>query len=137
MNRTDFQKLSRLRLQEAKLLLQAQSYSGAYYLAGYSVECALKACIAKETARYDFPDKDRVQKSYTHNLTELLSVSGLKVSFADAQITNANLASSWSVVANWSEKSRYQFFTLPDAQSMIEAVAKRKDGVLSWITQRW
>jgi HEPN domain-containing protein len=33
------------------VLLEAGLYAGAYYLAGYAVECALKACIAKKTAR--------------------------------------------------------------------------------------
>jgi hypothetical protein len=45
---------------------------GAYYLAGYAVECALKACIAKETKRYEFPDKKRVDSSYSHNLDLLV-----------------------------------------------------------------
>lgn len=32
-------------------------YDGAYYLSGYAVEWALKACIAKNVKRYDFPDR--------------------------------------------------------------------------------
>ena len=58
MNRTDFQKLAEERIAEAKILLDAGKWSGAYYLAGYAVECALKACIAKMTKSEDFPDKD-------------------------------------------------------------------------------
>jgi len=46
---------------------------GAYYLAGYAVECALKACIAKKTQRHEFPDKRRVDASHTHNLIQLLN----------------------------------------------------------------
>ncbi len=49
MNRSDFQRLTRLRLDEAKVLLANERYQGAYYLIGYAVECALKACIAKQT----------------------------------------------------------------------------------------
>ena len=55
MNRNDFQKISRLRVKEAKALLDNGYPAGAYYLMGYAVECALKACIAKQTKRYDFP----------------------------------------------------------------------------------
>ena len=44
---------------------------GAYYLAGYAIECALKACIAKATRRYDFPDRKKVDASHTHDLREL------------------------------------------------------------------
>lgn len=47
MNRSDFQKLTELRLTEANALLGAKCYEGAYYLTGYAVECALKACIAQ------------------------------------------------------------------------------------------
>ncbi len=39
----DFQSFSRIRVNEAKALLHLKHYSGAYYLAGYAVECALKA----------------------------------------------------------------------------------------------
>jgi HEPN domain-containing protein len=49
MTRKDLQKLAAIRLKEAKLLLAANAPDGAYYLAGYAVECALKACIAKAT----------------------------------------------------------------------------------------
>lgn len=63
MNRDDLQKLARLRLREARALLDRDLYPGAYYLSGYVVECALKACIAKSTKKFDFPDKGRVADS--------------------------------------------------------------------------
>jgi hypothetical protein len=67
MDRKDLRALSRVRLSEARALLKAELPDGAYYLAGYAVECALKACIAKETQRYEFPDKKRVNSSHTHD----------------------------------------------------------------------
>jgi hypothetical protein len=42
VNRVDFQDLARIRLREAKALFDAGEFHGAYYLAGYSIECALK-----------------------------------------------------------------------------------------------
>jgi len=54
--------LSRIRLQEAKALLSLDFDDGAYYLAGYAVECALKACIAKETRRHEFPDRKELRQ---------------------------------------------------------------------------
>src|SRR5438094_3909647 len=37
---------------------------GAFYLGGLAIECALKACIAKKTKRYDFPrDRQTAQAS--------------------------------------------------------------------------
>jgi hypothetical protein len=58
MKRKDFQELAAVRLKEARVLLRAGCYEGAYYLAGYAVECALKACISKQTERHEFPDRD-------------------------------------------------------------------------------
>jgi hypothetical protein len=58
MNRRSFQKLAEARLLDSKALLKAKRYD-AYYFAGYTIECALKACIAKRTRLYDFPSRDR------------------------------------------------------------------------------
>ncbi|HEX7677842.1 MAG TPA: HEPN domain-containing protein, partial [Thermoanaerobaculia bacterium] len=66
MNRQDLQWLARTRLSEARVLLAAKKYDGAYYLAGYAVECALKACVAKKVRKFDFPDKKLALDSYSH-----------------------------------------------------------------------
>ena len=79
MNRAELQELSRIRFSEAKSLLRAGFADGAYYLAGYSVECGLKACIAKSTRRFDFPDKRSVEASHTHNLKDLVKVANMEV----------------------------------------------------------
>jgi HEPN domain-containing protein len=68
MNRTDLQEIAEIRLRESKALLAAGLFDGTYYLAGYAVECALKACIAKRTQEHDFPDKKLVNDSHTHDL---------------------------------------------------------------------
>ena len=133
MNRSDLQKLSSVRLQEARSLFRVGFYSGAYYLAGYAVECAIKACIAKQTQRYDFPDKSRVNKSHVHNLTELVGIANLSSQLQLARQGNPYLQASWDVVINWSEQSRYQTSNQADAGAMIDAVGQTRGGVLSWI----
>lgn len=60
-----------MRLKKVEVLLNNRQYSGAYYLSGYVVECALKACIARQTRKFDFPDKKTVVGSYTHDLKQL------------------------------------------------------------------
>jgi hypothetical protein len=77
VDRSDLQALSRIRATEAKALLGLGLFDGAYYLAGYAVECALKACIAKGTRRFEFPDKRRVDSSYTHDLELLMRLANL------------------------------------------------------------
>jgi len=39
VDRRDLQELSKVRLKEARALLDFGLYDGAYYLAGYAVEC--------------------------------------------------------------------------------------------------
>ena len=72
MNRDDLRQLARIRLKDARALLNIRNYDGAYYLSGYVVECGLKACIAKKTRRYDFPDKDVVNKRKPIDSIQLL-----------------------------------------------------------------
>jgi HEPN domain-containing protein len=73
----ELQALSQIRLREARALARLGMHDGAYYLAGYCIECALKACIAKATQRRDFPDKRKAEASFTHSFKELLKVAGL------------------------------------------------------------
>lgn len=48
ITRADFQRVAVMRIEEAQALLDAGKWDGAYYLAGYSIELALKACIIKK-----------------------------------------------------------------------------------------
>ena len=87
MNRVDFQGIAELRLRESKALLAAGFPEGAYYLAGYAVECALKACIAKRTQEHDFPERES-KDYYKHDLKELLNFAKLKDDLALSVQTN-------------------------------------------------
>jgi HEPN domain-containing protein len=137
MNRDDLQKLSNTRIREAKILFAAGEYSGAYYLAGYAVECALKACFAKSTKRYDFPDKNRAGKIFSHRLAELARLANLDADLATATKNNSKLDGSWLLVCNWTEDSRYSIWTKAEAEAIITAIAGKNDGVLPWIKRRW
>lgn len=79
MNNSDFQKLASIRLKEAQVLFREQQYASAYYLAGYAVECGLKACIAAQTRAGEFPPKpDIVRGYYQHDLNGLVKAAGLR-----------------------------------------------------------
>jgi len=137
MNRSDLQRLSNARIREAKVLFAAGEYSGAYYLAGYAVECALKACIAKATQLHDFPDKDRAQKSYSHRPIDLLKVAKLYDELEAAMRSNPLLDTSWTIVCEWSEQSRYETRSEQDVAALLEAILQPENGVLPWIERRW
>ncbi len=70
MNRADFKRLSNLRVREAKVLLDKGLFAGAYYLAGYAVECAMKARIAGQTRRHDFPPEPEKYKDICPRLNK-------------------------------------------------------------------
>ena len=76
--RADFQQLADVRLREAKALLDLGMWDGAYYLAGYAVEVALKACIIKAVMATDaFPEKKFSENCWTHDLEKLIVLAGL------------------------------------------------------------
>jgi HEPN domain-containing protein len=137
MNRADLQKLSNARIREAKILFNAGEYSGAYYLAGYAVECALKACIAKAVKRYDFPDKSLAQDSYVHDLGKLLKLADPNSELVTATQVNPLLNASWNLVKSWTEQSRYTIKAKNEAEAVIDAITRKRDGVLPWIKRRW
>jgi HEPN domain-containing protein len=137
MNRKGLQELSERRIREAKILFDAGEYSGAYYLAGYSVECALKACFAKGVKRFDFPDKSTTNKVHTHDLTGLVELANLKKERSAATQVNKRFEAGWNVVFKWSEQSRYSTASRDDAEAILNAITRKNDGVLPWIKQRW
>jgi len=137
VDRRDLQALSKIRAREAKALVDAGLHDGAFYLAGYAVECALKACIAKKTARHEFPDKDRVNKSYTHSLVELIRLAELRDAL-DARIKGDPVfRDNWGIVVSWSEDSRYLRNTSERARGLVNAVGNPKSGILAWLRHYW
>jgi HEPN domain-containing protein len=139
MNRIDLQNLAELRIKEARILLEAASYPGAFYLAGYSIECALKACIAKETKEHHFPDRpEEVRKIYTHNLDQLLGLAKLKDKFEEDKKSNKDLDAYWNSIVNWSEEKRYELeLTEKEAADLWNAIADPTNGVLQWLKKCW
>jgi HEPN domain-containing protein len=137
VDRADLQRLAQERIDDAKVLLAARRWSGAYYVAGYAVECALKACIAKLMKSEEFPDRTFAEKCWTHNLTQLVGLAGLKADLEAAMGADPDLAEHWDTVKEWTESSRYARTAKADAEEIYQAITDRKHGVLSWLKQRW
>jgi hypothetical protein len=137
MNRILLQQLAETRVRDAGALLAASQWSGAYYLAGYAVECGLKACIAKLTNQHDYPNKQFAQQCYTHNIEDLVKVAGLDLQRNADSNSNSAFGSNWLVVKDWDEKARYQQWTEPQARKLFAAVTDANNGVLPWINGRW
>ncbi len=138
MNRADFHDLARARLAESRLLRKAKCYSGSFYLAGFAVECALKACIAKQTRRFDFPDKKTVSQSWQHDLTSLIEAAGLDAKLKHELKSSRPFERNWVVVKDWANDSRYNNVVgYKKARDMYQAVTARRTGVMQWLRRHW
>jgi hypothetical protein len=134
--RRDFKLLADLRIEDARLLLNNGRQQGAFYLCGYAVECALKACIARTIKLYQFPpNKEYVYKIYSHNLNSLVSAAGLDGQLQAEITANVAFAANWNTVKDWNEESRYKGTGL-SGTDLYNAVTGA-DGVLPWIKRRW
>lgn len=134
MNKNELEKLAEIRIREAEILLTANCYHGAYYLAGYALECTLKACIAKQTKAFDFPDKKLTNDSYTHDLTKLFVTASLKQELAEQEKQDEDFKLNWAVASKWSEESRYEnSIGEQDAHNLYNAITDNSSGILPWL----
>jgi HEPN domain-containing protein len=133
----DLKTLAELRLADAKVLYRSKRYSGAYYLAGYSVECGLKAVIAAEFRQGVIPQKRFVDKVHTHDIVQLLKLSGLEPHLRRDMRGSTELQAAWAIVSSWSESSRYDVVDQFRATAMVNAVGHSRFGVLTWLKLHW
>lgn len=138
--RNELKKLARVRLREAKALLDHRLYDGACYLSGYVVELALKARICKILDLDEYPDTGEISKSFkTHRLDELLKLAGLQKKFNMAKVS-VPFWRNWSLVTEWSEQFRYSpVGTNPRTRAVevINALENEENGILTWIAKHW
>lgn len=131
------EELAELRLAEAEHLFGVGHYSGAYYLGGYAVEMALKACIADTFRPSTIPDRRFVDKIFTHNLTVLIDSAGLKASRNARSEADHVFAQHWEVVRQWSEEARYVIVGAEKASALVGALRDEDHGVFAWICSHW
>ena len=139
MNRTELQQLSDERIEDAKALLAASRWPGAYYLAGYALECALKSCVLAYVERTGiiFEDKKFAEKCWTHKLETLVKQADLITERGLAIAANAQLGTNWLTAKDWSEATRYRLSTQQQAEKLFVAITDTSDGVLQWVKNHW
>ena len=140
MTKSDLQQLAELRIKEAKLLLDNEYYQGAYYICGYAIEFALKACIVRGL-QDQWLDKGVVKelsKLYTHELAILLNFNGILKKELDALAdTNPQFGAAWRLALQWSPDRRYELnIGERDAYDFYEAVTGT-NGILPWLRTKW
>ena len=137
VSRGDLQRLAVSRLDDAKLLLRRHRDASAYYLAGYAIELALKAAIARRIERHVLPDPGFIREVYQHDLDRLISVARLRVELDSARRANARFDGNWTVVSDWGVESRYELIDRRRSVALVRAVGETSTGVLPWVQQYW
>jgi HEPN domain-containing protein len=134
MNKTEFEALAEIRIKEARVLFEAGCWHGAYYLAGYALECTLKACIAKQVKAFYFPDKQLALDSYTHKLSDLIKTAKLNQKLLEKEKQDVTFELNWATARDWSEESRYDTsIEESQARDLINAITETNSGVLTWL----
>jgi hypothetical protein len=122
---------------DAELLFENGRYSSSYYLYGYVVECALKACISRKFEPETIPDPAFVRKIYTHSFDELVGLADLRGNLRIRNEQDPEFYANWSAVLEWKESVRYLAVERPRADTIRNAVSDREHGVLEWLKQSW
>jgi hypothetical protein len=103
MNRAEWQQLALQREIDAKALLAAGCWAGAYYLAGYAVECGRKSCVIVylvNSPEVVFLERRFSEKCWTHELEHLVDLAGLATARAQDVAVNQELANNWTALAD-------------------------------------
>jgi hypothetical protein len=118
--------------------LEANRWGAAYYLVGYAVESALKACASRQFGEHEVPDRKIVNDFYTHELEKLLNISGAKPTKQERAAADSAFEVNWNTVREWSEASRYDPSTTETkARDMFAACTDATSGVLPWLRTLW
>jgi HEPN domain-containing protein len=137
MRRVDLQNLSTSKLEAANVLADQKHWSNAYYLAGYSIELALKACVAKQISANTIPEKSLITRVYTHDIGALVGLASLKAKFDGQKKADSIFAANWGICSEWSPDSRYRDKSATETTYLLVAISDKLHGVLPWITNYW
>ncbi len=125
------------RLAEAKALLQLEHYAGAWYLAGYAVELALKAVVCRTLGLPEYPDSAFRGSLKSHYFRDLVILAGLTRDF-DVRSRNHRFVAFWDLVTTWDVQDRYKVDrTEQQVREFVNAIDDVQDGVLIWLSNRW
>jgi len=137
LKRTDLQSIAQAKVDDAHLPFQNGRFSNSYYLAGYAIEIALKACIAAQISAETIPDKDILRKVLNHEFPVLVGLAGLATALKEQQDSDSLFAANWAIVSEWKPDVRYESTDSTAAQQMLSALTDAASGVLQWIKLYW
>lgn len=119
--------ISLRRLFEAETLYGDKAFAAAMYLGGYSVECALKAIIARQTIAGQFYDKEIAKSCFTHDFYDLVKLSGLRPALDAHMTVDIVFRRNWDEVRQWRPEWRYEVTREPrEARKFLDALGDQK-----------
>jgi HEPN domain len=143
VNQADLRRMAEERIKDARALLRGKRWEFAYYVAGYSVECALKSCVLARMIHtaWVFEEKWNARDCLTHNFDDLIQLAGLTNELNARRRASAasrdSFVSNWGTVVAWKPESRYASKTEAEARDLFAAITHNPDGVLRWLKNYW
>jgi HEPN domain-containing protein len=141
VNQADLRKMAEERIKDARALIRGKRWEFAYYVAGYSVECALKSCILARMIHTAWVFEEKPRDYRVHDFAKLVTLAGLDSELATRQATSRasgdRFDSNWVTVAAWKPTSRYASKTETEARDLFDAITHKPDGVLRWLMNYW
>jgi hypothetical protein len=109
-NGDDYPDAATKHLDDARALLRAGRFDGAAYLAGYVIECSLKALVVFEDSRGRPPWEARRARKFKHHIRDL-GAEALRLASALGSFSaryQPNLRKDHPVHSAWKETLRYR-----------------------------
>jgi HEPN domain-containing protein len=138
---------SKQKMIEAKFLIDNDYIDLSFYLIGYAIEFALKACVCKNLDIDDLFCENRqskvknelIAKFKTHDYESLIILSGLYKKKQEIQAKNEELYLDLTYIfkkANWKPDCRYYPVSTKSKEDVIEFFKSAKE-LLKWIENYW
>jgi HEPN domain len=144
VNHAELQRMAEERIQDAKALLDAGRWEFAYYVAGYAVECALKACMLRRMIYTGWIFDEGVKKldeCRTHEFVKLIQIAGMMGELNDSLKASAaaidGFVTNWETTNEWNVTSRYESRSEAEARKLYLAITDEPYGVMGWIRNYW
>lgn len=121
---------SRRRLEDAQVLHNQKRWTGAIYLGGYAIECALKSLICYRQAKNNFKDtkifKEGLQGADLHSLVKLLDALPDVQRVIQSKERNNPYRQAWNTVSSLWRNDELRYFDKngneKESREFIEAV---------------
>jgi len=126
-----FYRCAKLRFDEALILLKAEKLTGAVYLAGYGIECMLKALILAASPASDVTEILKLFRGGRAHDFEWLRSIYIKLGGSRFPV---DIREKFVAVSHWSTELRYTARSLPEEEAVL--FLNMASEILNWADRR-